>query len=1252
MVSGTSARTGAAGGFRPPTPSQWEAIAATDDHLLVVAGAGTGKTHTVVGRVLYLLGVPINEQTYARPVGLPQIAAITYTKEAARDLKQQLRDDLRAAGRRELAWQVDLARIGTIHSFCAELLREHALRAGVAPADTVLEEGEALELATQAARDALVAALGQGGIAGLDALLGDRRTSDIDRWVVDLMRKRDLLRALHDRWRDADVGSEADAPTTEERALILLASAAAERYDRVLADSGRIDYDHMIHWTRDLLHRDAHVRAALRQRLHTLIVDEFQDVDPMQKEIAYAIGAVGEARADTPRLMLVGDPKQSIYRFRGADVSSWNSVQRDFEEQGLGRVLPLRENFRSLPPILAMVEASVGAALDQPIDGQALRDYEVPFLPVAAQRASAEATAVEFLLVPANAAGKSRRADDVRVVEAQAIAERMRQLHADRVRFSDMALLFATWTSVQIYQDALRRVGIPFYTLRRDGFLDTREVHDLVLALEVVRDPTDERALFGFLRSPFIGVSDETLLRVADRKRRPSWRHLCDVDADAAGESGAMESAEMERLAFAQQLLDRYTRLRDRLSSAELLDALLRETGFLAHLQLRGEAGSQALANVRQFIGLARATPDVSVGDFIRILREQRERGDRVPEAILYARDDEVVTITSIHVAKGLEWPVVFWADLSRGPVTFSSKLVVGRSEIRLGEPDIDADDQPDPRWGALRMSVIDEEYAEHKRLAYVAATRARDRLILCGIPMGGTGSGRDKPPSDRRREPIAKLFLSRFPQLANARSGDLVEFAGRDTEGEARARRHAALVHVATPSEPAPAYRPPNRLFGQTTEEAPQPWPTLDPAAIELPLEPVAAAAGPPRHSATEFLTYTRCPRRHWFKYVVGIREPPLAAAERDALISAVQRGQIVHDVLERLREEADLDSLLEDAIGRWDENAPAPESDRGSAYRAHLRDEVSRVVEHPDYIELASRPGARHELPFLYVAADGVAGQGSIDLAVPDTDAAGAPGMTLLDVKTTQCDAAGARLKAEQYAPQRDVYVTAATAIAGLPVHRFAFQFTRAAVQLTQDIDASGRAAAAGRFAESARQIAEEHAPLTRFPQECRFCGYRKVRLCPGARFDPPGLDDLFARLARDRFRSGFSLQARERAYLQTHGIDSVLEQARRFVQQRLAPASPARDGRQTPWRGHPVFVAQHGTATCCRSCVERWHGISRGVALTTEQQEYVLRVIERWLRAQAETSAGTADDSATAGDDATRGRRARDGSQLELL
>jgi hypothetical protein len=268
------------------------------------------------------------------------------------------------------------------------------------------------------------------------------------------------------------------------------------------------------------------------------------------------------------------------------------------------------------------------------------------------------------------------------------------------------------------------------------------------------------------------------------------------------------------------------------------------------------------------------------------------------------------------------------------------------------------------------------------------------------------------------------------------------------------------------------------------------------DPSALPPRQLPIVVPAGPPRHSATALLAHARCPRRYWFKYVAGLEEPDIPFMKKQ-IVSAVARGQIVHDVLERWEAEAELASLLEDAIGRFDEHAPPPETTQGRVYRGELSAEVGRVLEHDAWRVRLARPHVRRELGFLYLHGEDFVAQGSIDLATPD---AAGTGLELIDVKTSQCDAAAAERKATEYSPQRDVYATAASSIAGLPVTRFGFLFSKPGVNVEAPIDAAEASDIRARFAARAAGAAGADHPLTTDPAECRWCGFQRMGLCPG--------------------------------------------------------------------------------------------------------------------------------------------------------
>ncbi|HEY9504516.1 MAG TPA: ATP-dependent DNA helicase [Gemmatimonadales bacterium] len=1019
-----------------PKPRQLEAILATGDHVLVAAGAGTGKTTTVVGRILYLLGVPVGGHTIAAPLRLDDIAAITYTNAAAADLKRKLRDELRKAGKRDLAYELDAARIGTIHAFCGAILREFALRSGRNPGARVLEEGEARALASEAIHESLLNTLEQDAVPELGELFARYEVAKVKEWVVALTADSARLEKVAARRAELDVPS---------RALVDFALLARAEVERRLHDAGALDFDRMIVLTRDLLRLRESVRRKLQRRIRTLIVDEFQDVDPSQREIAYLLGAPAERRSDTTRLMLVGDPKQSIYRFRRADVTVWRGVQRDFEDGGLGRVIRLEENFRSVPAIVGFADASVGALLDRPLGG-AYADYEVEYQALTPTRDPdpAHSRPVELIVLDG---AEDLKAEARRTAEAAAVARRMKEIADGGVKYKDMAVLLTGWGDLAIYQGALERLEIPTYALLAEGFYDRREVWDLVLALETLRDPREDRALLGFLRSPFVGVKDETLLDIVRQTGRPVWTRI-----------GHAKVREQEILKYGLALIRDHSELRDRLPIHDLLASLLERSGYLAHLVALGKDGRQPLANVRKFLRIAREFRDGNVGDFLRAVRESRKREDQEVDERLFGQHENVVTITSVHSAKGLEWPVVFWADLAREPRKVANEaILIGREMVALKDPD---EKEPGDQWMALLAQEEAEAEAEAKRLWYVAATRAKDRLILSGFSDGKLKAG------------CAAFELGAAIGLDGA--DGVLEYVDR------RGDRFEAVVR--TISADQPVVEPVEEAF----------------TAAEIPSTgaPLHVAAGRPRHSATELMSFARCARRHWFKYVAGVREPALDRSGPE-WGGAIARGQVVHDVLERIREDADLEQLVDAAVGRWDPYSPAPETEPGREYREELAREVSAVRIDPAYRALDDAPGRRRELEFYHLVSADDFLQGKIDLAAPVDG-----GVAALDVKTGGGDHDALQRKADGYALQRSVYVGALEAVSGLSVKSFAFHFSSAGEQIGGSVTDELRSAGALEVSQALEAMGGDAPALTRYPTECRWCGYRKEKWCPGVK------------------------------------------------------------------------------------------------------------------------------------------------------
>src|SRR5690606_38145257 len=278
------------------------------------------------------------------------------------------------------------------------------------------------------------------------------------------------------------------------------------------------------------------------------------------------------------------------------------------------------------------------------------------------------------------------------------------------------------------------------------------------------------------------------------------------------------DDAERSLLARGRELVAHYAALRDRVPAADLLASLLEESGYLAHLALLGEDGGQALVNVRKFLRELRARSHTSVGELLRTIREVRARGEPVGDERLHAPDDYVVTLTTIHSAKGLEWRVVFWSDLVRARWGGrGERCLLGRDELRIGDPDRRGEEQA-PEWQALRERMRQEDEAEKRCLWYVAATRAKDRLVLASVPLG---TGR------RSADSAASALGELLPSIGWCIEDGSHEFAYHAADGAT----YRARVILADPGS----------VFVEP--ESVEPKPIEDPASLARPLAPVRVA-------------------------------------------------------------------------------------------------------------------------------------------------------------------------------------------------------------------------------------------------------------------------------------------------------------------------------------------------------------------------------------------------------------------------
>lgn len=823
----------------PDQAARDEARLDLGSNVIVEAGAGTGKTTLLIDRIVFLI------LGRDRGLDMSRLVALTFTEKAAAEIKFRLAerlhvlsrlvdasapsppddesgaaaarrclDDLRARFRtspadvlsrsRDALRDIERAQIGTIHSFCAHLLRLYPLEAGLDPEflvdadesalDEVFELRWALwldgELGERPPREALwrsvLARASLGDLRDLArGLLNPRVRLDRDSrgaWTSARLRSLSTRAAELGAGRPRPRGGILSHLRRVSESLAAAAAACAEPKAGVSApaggtwgrrpkwpanwdDSGRGEYEELDRvarrvrpeneellrravelvrpfaaafrdeyrrrgWTtfdglligaRDLLRGHRHVRRGIKRRFDAVLIDEFQDTDPVQGELLMFLaerpgdGAARwrDVKVEPGRLFVVGDPKQSIYRFRGADIAAVESFTGHLEAQGARRCA-LQTNFRSGAGIVDAVNVVFDSIMKR------REGLQPAYRPILASPGAGESGRPQWLQVvpPESEPDRTVSAEESRAAEAAWIA-RWILSGRGRLRLRDIAVVLRSTTSLAVYLEALKHAGIPYVVEGEKYFYETQEVSDFLNLLRAIDDPTDRVALAGLLRSPLVGLEDRRILSL-------SRRELLDYRKRVRG---------LERF---YGLLRRLHARAGREPLDVLLRAVLRDT-FLVELSAGAYHHQQTASNLMKFGRLASEACDrgMTLKEFIasvsRSVREFREEG----ESPLADEDYDAVRVLTIHKAKGLEYPAVILPNLSGG---VRGGLV--DAAVRAGWGD-DAGSV----WGLrLRsagivdsaMALLEEEELrrqreEEVRVLYVAMTRPKERLLLLG---------------------------------------------------------------------------------------------------------------------------------------------------------------------------------------------------------------------------------------------------------------------------------------------------------------------------------------------------------------------------------------------------------------------------------------------------------------------------------------------------------------------------------------
>ncbi len=949
-------------------------------HLSVTANAGAGKTTVLVQRFIEIL------LRTREPIG--KLVAITFTENAAGELRKRIADLIELTLAHSSPEETQLlerardelssANIGTIHSFCAHLLREYPVEADVDASFTVIEGVDRELLLQESLRETLQALLAEHADAGdREGLLNVLRLmgrKKVFRYIEHWLKKRELIDrmtqpegCMADHLSDADIlnlrqrmvreelaqsagqpgwkealgrllkqasgkkaaevssflsswenltseeekirwyqelcpivfttsgslrrdwtGSQPAAWDEGEDAVILHAhwkstdgvrssieSAEAEQlmlrlvrillnvyrktldtYDSRKSEFGQLDFDDLQIKTRELLRRE-HIRKELADRFRFIMIDEYQDTDQLQYEILRLL--ISDFKSGN--LFIVGDPKQSIFRFRNAEVRVFEETKRAIAAAsgaGLENDVSLAESFRLLTGPADFVNRVFSGIM-----GGAGSSPEIAHEQLIKGRSNNAEGKVQMLLVEE---GSSDQGAEGIAIECRMIAQRIAQMVEQKeivyegasetprpIKFNDVAILLRGRTHLRALEVALAEHGIPYVLSAGIGFYQTQEILDFLSLFKFLLNPEDDVALAALLRSPFFAIPDSLLFEVSRETREETfWGKM---NKYAAYHRDAM-------LLRAVSILREDLGLANRLSIPSLVERILLQTGW--HGTVSGlPFGGQNVANIDKLLRIARdfeARGFNSLFDFAERLKtladRERHEGQAPPEIA-----QNCVQILTIHGAKGLEFPVVFLPFLDQKFQYDASPFLDSRMGIAFKSPDPSdpAQERSTPFFELLRRDSIRKTEAEEKRILYVACTRSRDILVLSGN-------------LDRRVSHPSSLgwILDGLGLEARLiRQGDMVlpeailkVMEWSNGSGKVLEKPHALALSIALEGR-LPGIKP----FVADRREANFRLP-------ELWIEPVEGTVLGEVFSASQIKTYLECPTKYYLKYRLGLPE------------------------------------------------------------------------------------------------------------------------------------------------------------------------------------------------------------------------------------------------------------------------------------------------------------------------------------------------------------------------------------------
>lgn len=919
------------------TEEQQKAVDILDRNVAVSAGAGSGKTQVLTRRFIHILETGLTDA--GKRISTHQILAITFTEKAAAEIRDRIRQLLQEQFQkarspeesgfwRDRLQELPQAQIGTIHSLCSSILRMNPLESGVDPAFRILTNPDLERFLAESTQDFLRM-----------ELAGNRKEPDYHpEQLAAEYGVSNLTDFLTDWFADGDMPDETDWEKSlgeaqgREKEVCLAWKKLLARFHAYMVRQKRdlhvLTFNDLEREAVRLLDGNKALCRRYARKYRYIMVDEFQDTNPWQKALIYLLAGGRKDKLEGNRLFVVGDAKQSIYRFRGADVSVFAKVQQDIvdpedpeeesqrpDKRRQGERISLAVNFRSGAPILRFCNTFFREVFGRPAgEGETAIPFEEQLLPAARGGKETE----PFLSqIPQLFWVKGMESLGAQLCEAGIIARELKKLHEEEhIPYEKMAILMRKMTNSGLLVETLRDAGVPVNVVDGRNFYDRQDVRDLMNLFFFVVDPLADEPLLGLLRSPYFAVDDEILTA------------LCLDSRDYRRDGGCLWSFLNKELAGGICRDDRLAAAVPKLTRLQAGAMLLNLPQFLELMEralqpervlAAQENGVEKLANYWKFRSLAFAFAEEQGGavaeyaDRLRFLRDNYKK-----EASATAAAEDAVSVMTIHKSKGLEFPVVVIPFLESGdkPEYIIAAYQHGKGFGFKYKADPFAKDMKETglltTLGEMEKA---QKNAEKDRLLYVAMTRAEKRLILIGyVRMKNENDLYSTQPrwvaQLHGSDNTAKAWQDGGEPVARVEEKDLEVW-----EQELKAER-SATAGTAADAAPA-ASRPP--------EAALAPLPGYEETAVT-------------EFTPSSLQDYEYCQRQYYYKNIariVPLEEDAAGAAAAPetghaaTALKPVDLGHVVHRTLELI------------ARARMDGHEP-DEAERRELYRQAVLESV----------------------------------------------------------------------------------------------------------------------------------------------------------------------------------------------------------------------------------------------------------------------------------------------------------------------